>query len=903
MAIDFNDCSYEESLVLKLQAASRDFLELAPADDGEALRILNENTEALNRELSNYRKMKTNMVYLTDIGEYTRKQIRENYIPKSLYEQFDLASIVTAKDLINFTNENQVFLRETLPTEESVLDLVYTLNPVAFQPFDLEYPSISIRLRTGPISSAEVDGMIKDNGLDQNLFVDQVKTKRRNIFDLLNRFLSKLGIGLGVMGSFCALVEDVFALSKGQRDLTGNSAQFLGNFSNISGLINPSAGEVIGNVQQLITLMQGAQQASTDVASNLQSAFSTLSGALGIALQFANVLQAAQGNTSQQTGISVEWNFPAISAAILANNIKFLTVTPETGKPLGDIDQDGLVNASDSTAFDTYIANTPTPEVRAYIDGFFIPYLNRNATTYSEFSNVPSASQPGSSMSNVLQDLSSVTSFIGAGPGSGDFGLSKILQTISLATGIISSIQSLVSGSKPVNIQQLFGQLDQITQLGQQATQGMFGDFNKTAQDYKKTAEDALKEAETLAVDNKQKTAEISTKNQESLETNITAALETSAENSKNLGPRLVEVVNSVRLGIRQLAAVGVLENLDQQLSSVVDQSAANLKSRVALFSPSSVGNGFNVNMLSSFGKMAGMVGQASAAASDQTTQAMKDSVTGMIAQSAEKYRQKNKEEVEFVALRFCKLAGEIERMYKEVTAPLEQITTNFGAADRSLSAAGNPVTLRAIQYGALRLDTQARIAAMQQAGTIGANQSSPFMTAAGVMTNVPPQGTYPVDVIPPLPADYEFPTYEEALQGVGNVLYSPGECSSLSGRAGFIAKSAGGGVDTDSLKRLYLLAQRWGKVIRINSAYRSPQANLCADGATNSFHMTGKAFDCSIAGKSNQVIFMNLAYQVGFRGFGSYPTFTHVDTRGNQYSWGNFNYYNLPGPPGAKLG
>lgn len=906
--VDFTDCNYEESLILKLEAASRDFFELTPEDDEEAIRLLNENTQSLNRELNSYRKLKSELVSTGQVSALLKRKLRTTYVPKNLQEQFEIASIRTVKDVVTFVNNNQPFFREVFPTSDSIYEIISSLDPIAFRTFESEYPSIAIRLRSGPISSAEVDGLIKDNGLDSKLFSSQVKTKRKNIFDLLNQFLSKLGIGIGIMGSFCSLVEDVFALAKGQRDLTGNSAQFLGNFTNVLGLVNPKASEILGNVQQLIGLVQNAQQASVGVANNMQGALSTLAGALGVAMNFANVLEAAQGNTSQQSGIEVDWNLQAISDAILAGNIKFVTVLPSTGKPLGDINQDGVVNSDDSTAFDTYIANTATIEVKSYVDDVFLPHLNRNAATFAEFSNLPSASEPGSSMGDALSTLSSAASFIGAGPGAGDFGLSKIIQILTLASGIASSIQSLATGSKPVNIRGLFSQLDQVLQLGQQATQGMFADFNRTAKDYKKTADDSLKEAEKMAVENKPKAAEISEKNQQSLETNVTAALETSAENSKNLGPRLVQAVNTVRNGIRQLAAVGVLENLNQQLTGVVDQSASQLRSRISLFTPTTIGNGFNANMLSSFGKMAGLIGQASQAASEQTTRVVKNAVTGMIAQSSEKFRQKNKEEVEFVGLRFCKLAGEIERMYKQVTMPLEVMNTNFADANRNLTGAGSAVTLRAVQAGAIRLDTEARIEFMRQAGTIPANQTSPFTAPAGARSNIPPQGTLPTDVIPPLPGDYEFPTYQEARSGKGGVLYAPGPSSARSGPAGFIAKSAGGGVDTNSMRRLYLLAQRWGRTITVVSAYRSPEVNRSIDGAAkNSLHMSGLAFDCDINTYDEQLQFANLAFQVGFRGIGSYlggaGTFVHIDT-GPTRSWakGGFNYYSLPGPAGAKI-
>lgn len=904
--VDFTDCNYEESLVLKLEAASRDFFELTPNNDEASILTLNENTQALNRELNSYRKLKTELASSGRISALMKRKLRTTYVPVPIQEQFDIANIRTVKDFTSFVNNNKTIFREIFPNQERIYDAISSIDPIAFRTFESEYPSIAIRLQTGPISSAECDGLIKENGIDPKLFASQVKTKRKNILDLLNQFLSKLGIGIGIMGSFCSLVEDVFSLAKGQRDLTGNSAQFLGNFTNVLGLVNPKAAEILGNVQQLVGLVQNAQQASTDVANNIQGALSTLAGALGIAMKFADVLKAAQGNTTQESGIEVDWNLDAINDAILANDIRFFVVLPSTENPLGDINQDSLVNGEDSTALLSYIANTSTDEVKTYVDDIFIPYLNKNAASFAEFSNIPSAAEAGSSMSDILSDLSAISSFIGSGPGAGDFGLSKINQILTVTSGISSSIQSLATGSNPVNIRGLFSQLDQVLDLGQQATQGMFGDFNRTLQDYKKTAQNSLKEAEKMAVEDKPKAAEINEKNKQSLKTNITAALDVSAGNSKNLGSRLVQMANTVRSGIRQLAAVGVLENLNQQLSSVIDQSAGQLRSRIALFSPTSIGNGFNANMLSSFGKISGLIGQASQAASEQTTKAIKDSVTGMVAQASEKYRQKSKEEVEFVGLRFCKLAGEIERMYKQVTSPLEIMNSNFADANRVLSGAGSAVTLRAVQSGAIRLDTEARIAAMRQAGTIPANQSSPFITAAGTRSSVPPQGTYPIDVVPPLPGDYEFPKYQDARSGKGGVLYAPGPSSSLSGPAGFIAKSADGGVDTDSMRRLYLLAQRWGKTITVISAYRNPTANDGAGGKSGSLHLAGKAFDCDINTYDEQIQFANLAYQVGFRGIGSYlgrNTFVHIDT-GNTRSWtkGGFKYYSLPGPPGAKI-
>jgi hypothetical protein len=926
----YNDTLAETALIQRLEKSSRDILERRPRSvSKDDIELLNRNTLTLNRKINSYRKVKAESATKSNLPATIITEIRARYVPREIHTDFDAVKIKTIRDFARFVILNQEYFRNVFPAidskvvslangekqSDSVLDsvIVFVANdilrvfseayPDRFVTFDAEYPSLATRTKTGPITAPEVDALIKDNGLDPVLFEEQIENSSENIFQLTESSTAKLGIGANIIGPFCALVDDVFALSKGQRDLTGNSSQFLGNFTNVLGLINPNVSEITQDVQDLLSLMTGAQQASVDTATNFQDALSNVAGSLGISLNFADVLLAGLGETGQPAGIEVDWNLEAISTAISLSDPIFATLLETTGKPIGDINQDGTYDAADSIALTEYIDSTANSSVIDYIEKTFLPYLNENAVTFSSYSSIPSAAQPESSMPDILSTLISATNSIGAGPGEGDFGISKITEAITIATGISSSIQSLISDSKPVNIAGLLTQLDQIIDLGSQAVSGMFSDINNTSDSYRSATENSLLEAEVLAVDEPQTAADISTAVQESLSANVTEAIEVSAENSKNLGHRLIEAVNAVRNGIRQMAAVGVLEDLNTRLSSVVDESASSLRSRVGLMTPNSIGNGFNANLISSFGRMAGLISQASAASSEESTAAMRDSVTGMIAQSSERYRQRSKEEVEFVALRFCKLAGEIERIYRDVTLPVEQMTSNFVEADRILSSTGSDVTLRALQSGALRLDTQARIDAMTRAGTIAANQSSPFFTQSGVRTNVPPQGTYPIDVVPPLPGDYEFPTYEDALAGRGGVLYSPGPSSSLSGRAGFIAKSAGGGVDTDALRRLYMLAQRWGQTIRINSAYRSPAANANAGGATNSYHMTGKAFDCGISGRSNQIRFMNLAYQIGFRGFGTYSTFTHIDTRGGTSSWGEFRYYDLPGPPGAKVG
>ena len=904
---NFIDCNYEENLIFQLDRISRELATEIPEELSEDdIVLLNQNTEFFNKELRNFRRLQNGLSKSKQITPTVKRKFKEQFVPKSIANDFTQARIETAQDLTRYVITNSdAFRGFNFSSEGQILEALREIDPNEFRTFGSEFPSIDLRLRSGPISSSEVAGLIRENGFDPRLFASRLEQNRRGVFNLLERFLSTLGIGIGIMGSFCALVENVYTLAKGQRDISGNPAAFIGSFQNVLGLINPSAGEVVSQVQELIQLFQEAQSKTLDVANNLQGAIGLLASAFGIAMNFVDILAKITGQTDQSGSIEVEWNLEKIRDAISANDSRFLVIVPETEKPLGDINQDGVVTGDDVVALQTFIDESASAAVSDYINNTLIPFLNKNTSTYSEFANFPTASEPDSNIGDLVNSFSSVAEKFGAAAGSGDFGLANIIQAISLASGIISSIQSLVSGTKPINIQSLFQQLDQVIELADAAREGLFSDFNEFSDDYKEETEKALEEAEDNAVDNPEKTAEINEKNQEALEENYTEALESTAEASKNLGSKVTEVVGRIRNGIRQLAAVGVLDQTADQLLSVIDQSAGQLQSKIQMFSPESIDNGFHFNMGSSYAKMAGQIAGAKNAASDDTTEAMKDSVKGMIAQSSEKFQTKSKEEVEFVALRFCKLAGEIERLYKEVTAPIEATIQEFQGINRNLSGVGNEVTAGAIRAGAIRYDTQTRLAAMQQAGTIDATIASPFINEAGQRSITPGAGIS-AGTLPPLPADYQFPTFEEALRGTREIKYAaltPGSARARTGPAGFTVKPYGG-VEEESMRKLLALARAWGKQILVSSAYRSPAANSSVGGAKQSWHMAGKAFDCSgISSQSEQIRFMNLAYQAGFTGFGSYNSFVHIDTRGSNTSFGRFRYYSLPGPNGGKTG
>ena len=87
---------------------------------------------------------------------------------------------------------------------------------------------------------------------------------------------------------------------------------------------------------------------------------------------------------------------------------------------------------------------------------------------------------------------------------------------------------------------------------------------------------------------------------------------------------------------------------------------------------------------------------------------------------------------------------------------------------------------------------------------------------------------------------------------------------------------------------KLETLAQSLGRVITLNSAYRTPEYNASVGGARNSMHVQRKAVDIQWGTTSIQgrVDFIQKACDAGFTGIGCYNNFIHVDI-GAKRHWG----------------
>lgn len=91
-----------------------------------------------------------------------------------------------------------------------------------------------------------------------------------------------------------------------------------------------------------------------------------------------------------------------------------------------------------------------------------------------------------------------------------------------------------------------------------------------------------------------------------------------------------------------------------------------------------------------------------------------------------------------------------------------------------------------------------------------------------------------------------------------------------------------------EALDTLTAARDALGQPFRILSAYRDPIHNARVGGAPLSRHKFGDAFDIALSGHDRDAL-KEACRDAGFRGFGHYATFLHVDL-GSRREWGKWN-------------
>lgn len=269
---------------------------------------------------------------------------------------------------------------------------------------------------------------------------------------------------------------------------------------------------------------------------------------------------------------------------------------------------------------------------------------------------------------------------------------------------------------------------------------------------------------------------------------------------------------------------------------------------------------------------------------SKENLQGIKDKIQGAIQYAAGVFERMDLEEIQFLIMRFCELLQSIEQLFFGMTTTMSNMIQNYQAVHSLLSGSGDLATAEALAAGAVRYDSGSRMEGIRFAGSLpsyGPVDSSP-MAAPG--SQIPSDGRgVPANVAPMTQDEIgSVPSYEQIKDGGSQFLAFQGGGLTM-GPAGWTNARA-----EEKVMLIRLAKELGGRRLTVNCAYRSPEHNKKVGGATNSVHMSGKAFDISHSGMGTSVeTFINTARSVGFRGFGYYNTFNHIDT-GNPRTWGN---------------
>lgn len=96
--------------------------------------------------------------------------------------------------------------------------------------------------------------------------------------------------------------------------------------------------------------------------------------------------------------------------------------------------------------------------------------------------------------------------------------------------------------------------------------------------------------------------------------------------------------------------------------------------------------------------------------------------------------------------------------------------------------------------------------------------------------------------------------------------------------------------IDFELVSLLQLIRNIKNAPVEINSGYRTTSWNKKQGGASNSYHLYGRAFDIS-CGDARELC--TIANSIGIKGIILYNSFIHIDTRESEYhdNYSNFSY------------
>jgi len=332
------------------------------------------------------------------------------------------------------------------------------------------------------------------------------------------------------------------------------------------------------------------------------------------------------------------------------------------------------------------------------------------------------------------------------------------------------------------------------------------------------------------------------------------------------------DIVNSIReFSLSKLSARALLESLKKRILRLVDKLVESIKAKLAnLLATIGIDEEFIYNTKAISEKIIDLKTKAEDFFSDLSVENIKKTVSALISYASSTFENLDLEEAQFLILRFCSFIGEMEQLFNSFLNPFKDLQRSYDSSLTVLRSAGNLATAGAIAAGATRFDTSQINAGAFAVNNIPSSRYSGSQTPTGNgnARSLPPRPRRVVNVTTQELQEIASTgfSYEAVLSGNSYIRYRPGPQSAAMGSAGW------NNVLLTEKVMLLRLAKRWGSTIVINSAWRT-------FGAENSWHKSGQAFDISLPPNRHDT-FARMAVEEGFGGFGSYPTFIHIDSR-----------------------
>ena len=289
----------------------------------------------------------------------------------------------------------------------------------------------------------------------------------------------------------------------------------------------------------------------------------------------------------------------------------------------------------------------------------------------------------------------------------------------------------------------------------------------------------------------------------------------------------------------------------------------------------------------------------------DLSVESIKNQVSDFISQAKNQFEELTPEALALLMFRFCKFSEFVQSFFQSPMDLLKGFVDDTVREFKNVASISLEETRSAVANGAIRLPATTREEMRRRLrervnARANANPNPRSRSRRPSGTSGTPGATV---------GDYPDPSYYVTSADISPEVRGQLMGLTPSGIAGKFAfaesvknmgKTVSDAGDDDGFLRvlpevwtkIYKVADRMGTQLTINSGYRSPQYNRRIGGATRSMHMSGKAIDVSMAGRSDDEIkdFIRIASQEGFKGMkvyfrGSTVSFIHVDV-GTRRTW-----------------